>query len=122
VAARHELTWAGLHGDPSPEAFFRRPSGDIALIDWGSWMIGPALYDLASAAMYVGTDAHLIPAYQARHPDLPTDALPAFLRFRYAVQAAYFAWRIDTNVQTGATPQNDNQKGLVDARRALTGG
>jgi phosphotransferase family enzyme len=42
VAARQQLTWAGLHADPSPDAFLRQASGEIALIDWGGWMLGPS--------------------------------------------------------------------------------
>jgi homoserine kinase type II len=115
-----ELTWAGLHGDPAPEAFLRQPDGEIALIDWGSFMTAPVLYDIASAVMYVGQEEHVVSAYLAERPDLSAEirsGLPAFLRFRHAVQAAYFAWRIATDVQTGVTPDNDNAKGLSDAHR-----
>ncbi|WBQ06804.1 phosphotransferase enzyme family protein [Kribbella sp. CA-293567] len=119
VRALNSLTWAGLHGDPSPEAFIRQPDGGTALIDWGSYMIGPLLYDVASAVMYAGTDTHLIPAYLAARPDLTeelTTGLPAFSRFRHAVQAAYFAWRVSTDDQTGLTTDNGNQIGLTHAR------
>jgi homoserine kinase type II len=122
LASTAELTWAGLHGDPAPEAFLRQPDGEIALIDWGSFMTGPVLYDVASAVMYVGHEEHVINAYLAELPDLAGEipsGLPALLRFRHAVQAAYFAWRIATDVQTGVTPDNDNAKGLSDARRWL---
>lgn len=124
VRALGELTWAGLHGDPSPDAFFRQPDGEIALIDWGSFMTAPLLYDLASAVMYAGAAEHIVPAYLTERPDMATEVqtgLSAFWRFRQAVQASYFAWRISTNVQTGATPENTNEKGLTDARRGLTG-
>ena len=109
-ATRHELTWAGLHADPAPEAFLRQTSGEIALIDWGGWMLGPELYDLASAVMYAGEEQHVVHAYLAKRPALPAGAVPAFLRFRYAVQAAYFAWRISTDVQTGVTPGNEHRR------------
>ncbi|MEV8375306.1 phosphotransferase [Kribbella sp. NPDC056861] len=113
------LTWAGLHGDPAPEAFFRRRNGEIALIDWGSFMTAPLLYDVASAVMYAGTPTHLVPAYLAARPELTdeiTVGLPAFERFRYAIQAAYFAWRVSTDERTGLTTDDGNQVGLGHAR------
>jgi homoserine kinase type II len=42
------------------------------------------------------------------------------LRFRWAVQANYFAWRIAGNNLTGISGPQDNEKGLEDARRFLT--
>ncbi|MDX6263451.1 MAG: hypothetical protein QOH84_5139 [Kribbellaceae bacterium] len=115
-----DLTWAGLHGDPATEAFLRQSDGEIALIDWGSFMTAPLLYDVASAVMYVGTDEHIVPAYLAVRPELAMElntGLPAFWRFRQAVQASYFAWRVATNVQTGLTTDGGNQTGLADACR-----
>jgi hypothetical protein len=41
------------------------------------------------------------------------------LRFRWAVQADYFAWRITANDLTGITGPEENEKGLEDARLAL---
>jgi homoserine kinase type II len=120
-AASHELTWAGLHADPAADAFIRQPSGEIALIDWGGWMLGPTLYDIASAIMYAGQPEPLVSAYRAKRPDLQTDAIPTFLRFRHAVQASYFAYRITEDIQTGVVPGNENSKGLADARRSLLG-
>jgi Ser/Thr protein kinase RdoA (MazF antagonist) len=123
VRSLGDLSWAGLHGDPSPDAFIRQPDRTIALIDWGGYMTAPLLYDVASAVMYAGTEAHLVTAYLTARPDLTaelTTGLPAFLRFRQAVQAAYFAWRVSTNEQTGLTPNNNNQTGLTDARRWFT--
>lgn len=120
VRALGKLTWAGLHGDPATEAFFRQPDGAIALIDWGSYMVGPLLYDVASAVMYVGNQEHVLAAYLAARPELAAElqtGLPAFWRFRQAVQAAYFAWRVSTDVQTGLTTDDGNQTGLADARR-----
>jgi Ser/Thr protein kinase RdoA (MazF antagonist) len=113
------LTWAGLHGDPATEAFLRRPDGTIALIDWGSFMTAPLLYDVASAVMYAGTDEHLVPAYLAARPELTdeiTTGIPAFARFRHAIQAAYFAWRVSTDERTGLTTDDGNQIGLGHAR------
>jgi homoserine kinase type II len=41
------------------------------------------------------------------------------LRFRWAVQANYFAWRITENDLTGSGGPQENEKGLEDARRFL---
>ncbi|NUR93637.1 MAG: phosphotransferase [Kribbellaceae bacterium] len=114
------LSWAWLHGDPAAEAFRRQADGRMGLIDWGSAMRGPILYDVASAAMYVGRE--VVPAYLDRRPDLTAEVergLDVFLRVRYAVQAGYFAWRITTNLLTGVSGPADNQKGLADARRSF---
>jgi len=114
------LTWAWLHGDPAAEAFRWQADGEVALIDWGSAMQGPILYDVASAVMYNG--GPVVPAYLRRRPDLTAElerGLPTFLRVRYAVQAGYFAWRISTNLLTGISGPADNQKGLADARRSF---
>ena len=46
-------------------------------------------------------------------------ALPIMLRFRWAVQADYFAWRISEHDLTGITSPADNEKGLEEARRWL---
>ncbi|GAA1586832.1 MULTISPECIES: phosphotransferase enzyme family protein [Kribbella] len=114
------VSWAWLHGDPAAEAFRRQADGRVGLIDWGSAMRGPILYDVASAAMYVGRP--VVPAYLERRPDLVAelrDGLEVFLRVRYAVQAGYFAWRITTNLLTGISSPADNHKGLADARRSF---
>ncbi|WP_329002836.1 phosphotransferase [Kribbella sp. NBC_00709] len=119
--ALEDLSWAGLHGDPAAEAFLRRPSGDVALIDWGAAMYGPILYDVASAAMYNGR-THIVSSYLAGRPDRTDEVrrgLDAFLRVRYAVQAAYFAWRCTEDVRVGITSPAENHKGLSDARRSF---
>jgi len=46
--------------------------------------------------------------------------LVPMLRFRWGVQANYFAWRIAENDLTGISGPQDNEKGLEDARRSLT--
>ena len=46
--------------------------------------------------------------------------LAPMLRFRWAVQANYFAWRIVGNNLTGISGPQDNEKGLEDARHFLT--
>ncbi|MDG6108440.1 phosphotransferase [Dactylosporangium aurantiacum] len=118
LAAAGPLTEGLLHADPAPEAFIGG-----GLIDWGVAMRGPLLYDVASALMYLGGDgaallaayrtAGLIPAAELR------TALPVLRRFRYAVQADYFARRLATGDLTGIAGAEDNERGLEDARRAL---
>lgn len=117
-----------LHADPAPEAFRYDPdTGFCGIIDWSSAHYGPLLYDLASAVMYLGGARHaaaMTDAYRAA--GLLTareiaDGLPVMLRFRWAVQADYFAWRITANDLTGITGPEQNEKGIEDARRALLG-
>ena len=93
---------------------------------WSYYLYGPLLYDLASAVMYVGGQDHageLIQAY-LREGVMDRaevcDGLAPMLRFRWAVQANYFAWRIVENDLTGISGPQDNEKGLEDARRSLT--
>ncbi|WP_350281356.1 phosphotransferase [Kribbella sp. HUAS MG21] len=115
------LTWAWLHGDPAAEAFRRQPDGQVALIDWGSAMRGPILYDVASAVMY-NRPTYVVPSYLTRRPDLAAEVergLDTFLRVRQAVQAGYFAWRITNNILTGIAGPAENAKGLADARRSF---
>jgi hypothetical protein len=45
--------------------------------------------------------------------------LAPMLKFRWAVQADYFAWRIAENNLTGISGPHDNEEGLEDARVAL---
>ncbi|WP_433161620.1 phosphotransferase enzyme family protein [Kribbella sp. CA-247076] len=116
------LTWAWLHGDPASDAFLRQADGVVGLIDWGAAMHGPVLYDLASAVMYVGGPADVVPAYLDERPELRAEVeggLDAFLQVRYAVQAGYFAWRCSNDVLTGIADPAENRKGLDDARRAF---
>ena len=49
------------------------------------------------------------------------EGLALMLRFRWAVQADYFARRVTSNDLTGIGGPQDNEKGLEDARRALLG-
>jgi Ser/Thr protein kinase RdoA (MazF antagonist) len=120
------MSWGLLHGDPAPEAFRLDPAtGRCGVIDWSFFLSGPLLYDLASAVIYVGgvavagelIDAYLasgmIPAAEARA------GLEPMVRFRWAVQANYFAWRISRNDLTGIAGPQENEKGLEDARRHL---
>jgi homoserine kinase type II len=119
-------TWAFLHGDPAPEAFVVGPDGTCGLLDWASGEVGPCLYDLASAAMYVGPGAtdRLVEAYLAHAPvaaDEVAEGLAGALRLRWAVQAWYFARRTSEHDLTGLDDASGNRKGLDDARRALGG-
>lgn len=121
------MTWGLLHADPAPEAFRLDPAtGQCGIIDWSYFLHGPLLYDLASAVMYVGGPAHagnLIEAYLEEGMLARAEVdhgLAVMLRFRWAVQASYFAWRIAKNDLTGISGPEDNEKGLEDARRSLT--
>lgn len=123
VTALDNLSWAWLHGDPAAEAFLRQPNGEVALIDWGSAMNGPILYDVASAVMYAGGHPdHVAAAYLRRRPELADEletGLIPFLHLRWAVQATYFAWRCARDIRTGLTDPSENHKGLADARQAF---
>jgi Ser/Thr protein kinase RdoA (MazF antagonist) len=120
------MTWGLLHADPAPDAFRHDPAtGLCGVIDWSYFLNGPRLYDLASAVMYVGgteSGADLVDAY-LRHSAMDAGEVQAglrpMLRFRWAVQANYFAWRIAENDLTGLRGPLDNEKYLEDARQAL---
>jgi Ser/Thr protein kinase RdoA (MazF antagonist) len=127
-AARPDrMAWGLLHADPAPEAFRLDPATDrCGVIDWSYALYGPLLYDLASAVMYVGGPDHaktLVRAYLDEGILGATEVrrgLAPMLRFRWAVQASYFAWRIARNNLTGISGPQENEKGLEDARRSLT--
>ena len=118
-------TWSFIHGDPAPAAFIAvADGGGCGIIDWAGGMFGPCLYDLASAAMYLGPEAtpELVDAYQQHGPASAPEiaaTLPTLLRLRFAVQADYFARRLHENDLTGIADRAGNQKGLDDARRLL---
>jgi Ser/Thr protein kinase RdoA (MazF antagonist) len=116
------LTHAWLHTDPAPEAF-RRDGEAVGLIDWTGAEVGPVLYDVASAVMYLGGPleaAHFLETYAVSGPLVADELahLGVLADFRWAVQAAYFAQRIATGDLTG-TDLEGNRKGLADARRGL---
>jgi Ser/Thr protein kinase RdoA (MazF antagonist) len=120
------LSYGVLHGDPHPGAFlFDEATDHTGLIDWGRVGVGPLMYDVASAVMYAGgprTAADLLGGYlEFGHlpPDEVQATLPTMLRFRWAVQADYFAQRIRANDRTGLADPADNWAGLHDARDAL---
>ncbi|WP_051799670.1 phosphotransferase enzyme family protein [Catenuloplanes japonicus] len=106
-----------------PEALRRRET--CGVIDWSTAMRGPLLYDVASAVMYVGGPHHagaLVDAYLAEGvlPRAEADrALPVMVRFRWAVQADYFARRIAHHDMTGISDPAENERGLADAHDAL---
>ena len=118
------MTWGLLHTDPAPEAF-RLAGATCGLIDWSWAMAGPLLYDLASAVMYAGGPDRagpLIEAYQRSGvlPDAEVrHGLAPMLRFRFAVQADYFARRITENDLTGIADPGENERGLAHAHRSL---
>ena len=126
-AARPDaMTWGLLHADPAPEAFRLDPAtGRCGVIDWSYALYGPLLYDLASAVMYVGGPGHgqaLVRSYQEECILTVAEiehGMAPMLRFRWAVQADYFAWRIAGNNLTGISGPQENEKGLEDARRFL---
>jgi len=127
--AAESLSWGLLHTDPAPEAFRLNPvTGECGLIDWSTAMTGPLLYDLASAVMYVGGLARadpLVEAYVAGGVMSRTEAeqgLPTMVRFRWAVQADYFARRLTAGDLTGIASTADNEAGLADAHRGLHSG
>jgi homoserine kinase type II len=120
------LSWGLLHSDPAPEAFRLDPAtGVCGVIDWSVGLAGPLLYDLASAVMYVGgadragelVEAYLREAVPTRS-EVERGLLP-MLRFRWAVQADYFARRIMDHDLTGISGSSDNEDGLEHARRRL---
>jgi homoserine kinase type II len=122
-----ELTRGVAHGDPAPEAFLR-DRDRVGLIDWGSCVNGPLLYDLASAAMYLGgleAAGPMLAAYaEAGGPVSRREIeahVSAMLAWRWAVQADYFARRIADGDRTGIADREGNREGFADARRRLVG-
>jgi homoserine kinase type II len=121
------LTYGVLHGDPAPEAFRLDVStGRTGLIDWGAAATGPLVYDIASAVMYAGgphAAQELLDGYLSAGP-VPAEELEAtlltMLRFRWAVQADYFSYRLWVGDVTGTSEEAENWIGLHDARDALT--
>lgn len=119
------VTWSVLHTDPSPEAFIHDDTtGTTGLIDWSGAQRGPVLYDVASAVMYLdGPEgaAAFLNTYRSHGPlgDDEMLSLDAFRRFRWAVQAAYFARRLAVGDLTGIADLADNENGLNDARESL---
>ena len=122
------LRWGLLHSDPAPEAFLLDAgTGVCGLIDWDTGLVGPLMYDVASAVMYVGGLDHgaaIVDAYLSHGVLEPAElerSLGPMLRMRWAVQGDYFARRIATNDLTGIASPAENEEGLEDARIGLTG-
>jgi Ser/Thr protein kinase RdoA (MazF antagonist) len=121
-----QLTYGPTHGDPSTDSFrLDVDTGGVGIIDWGSAGTGPLVYDIASAVMYAGGPdraADLVDGYVAAAPvsrDEVEAALPTLLRFRGAVQADYFAYRIWIDDRTGIDDPVANVEGLRHARTML---
>lgn len=132
VQRRVSLTSGVLHADPAPEAFLVDPHGlgwgpgRVALIDWAGVTAGPLLYDVASARMYAGDEAAFSDVRDGYLAVAPLRAeemavLPTVVRFRWAVQADYFARRIQDHDLTGIDDASGNAEGLADARCHLVG-
>jgi homoserine kinase type II len=132
------LTYGVLHGDPAPEAFVvDGRTGRTGLLDWGPCATGPLVYDLAAAVAYAGgrdRAGDLVDAYVAAGPvgrDEVEAALPVLVRFRWAVQADWYARRLAVGAgarDAGRTPAHPagvgpagDRAGLHAARDALTG-
>ena len=123
---RAALSIGLLHTDPAPEAFLLDArTGICGLIDWDTGLVGPLMYDVASAVMYLGgadRPSSFLDAYLTVGPVSDTEvdhALAPMLRLRWAIQADYFARRLATNDLTGIADARENQDGLDDARRAI---
>lgn len=118
-------SWGFLHADPAPEVFrHHEATNRYGIIDWASGVHGPLLFDLASAAMYIGDELvpGLVEAYATRGALSRLEieqGLPTLQRYRYAVQADYFARRVYDNDLTGIDDPAENSKGLDDARDML---
>jgi homoserine kinase type II len=74
--------------------------------------------------MYLGGPANATEFLATYHRQGPLGAqelqlLDGFRRFRWVVQAAYFAWRLSVRDVTGIADEAGNEKGLDDARRGL---
>ena len=115
-------------------------TGRTGLIDWGPCGTGPLVYDLAAAVAYAGgpgSAGDLIDAYVATGVvgrDEVDAALPVLLRFRWAVQADWYARRLavgaaardtqppaDVPRPARATGLDADRAGLAAAREALEG-
>jgi len=126
LSVTDQLTYGPTHGDPNTDCFrLDVDTGGVGIIDWGAAGSGPLVYDIASAVMYAGGPdraADLVDAYVAAAPvsrDEVEAALPTLLRFRGAVQADYFAYRIWVDDRTGIDDPAENLVGLGRARTML---
>ena len=113
-----------LLADPAPEAFrLDLASAQCGIIDWSSRCTARAVRPGLRRHVPGRTAcaAAMTSAYQAAA--LLTgreiaEGLPVMLRFRWAVQADYFARRITASDLTGITGPEENEKVLEDAHLA----
>jgi homoserine kinase type II len=120
------LTWGLVHSDPAPEAFrYDGLRAACGVIDWDFGLEAPRMYDVAAAVMYLGgpgrsaafLDAYLATGALDGHEVRRT--LRPMLRMRWAVQADYFARRLDMDDRTGIADPSENERGLDDAIQGL---
>jgi Ser/Thr protein kinase RdoA (MazF antagonist) len=123
------LTYGVLHGDPAPHDFVLDPgTGRAGLLDWGACGTGPLVYDVAAAVVYAGgpdVSAELLDGYLAAgpvHRDELEAALPVLLRFRWAVQADWFARRLHEDPGADDWTAADPLRAAREALESLTGG
>lgn len=120
------LTYGVLHGDPTPESFVVDPeTGRAGLTDWGACGTGPLVYDVAAAVVYAGglpAAGELLDGYLAAGPvdrcELEA-ALPVLLRFRWAVQADWYARRLSAAQTSRPARIPVDRAALRRAREAL---
>jgi homoserine kinase type II len=126
-----QLTYGVLHGDPLAGAFRMDPAtGRTGLVGWGPAATGPLVYDVAAAVVDAGGSAaatELLDGYAAAGPVTADEievALPALLRFRWAVRADWCARRL---AAAGRAPRRaatgaQERAVLASARTALAAG
>jgi homoserine kinase type II len=123
-----QLTYGVLHGEPSPGDFRLDPAtGRVGVVEWGSAVTGPLVYDVAAAVLFAGGEAasaELVDGYLAAAAIAPTGAvsrdeceaaLPTMLRLRAAVLADRLAARL---ARDGGS---DADREALSATRALLG-
>lgn len=125
------LTISLIHADPGPDSFLLSEAGPgpDALIDWATPLRGPLLYDLASFAVLTGAAAAqaarwFIAGYASEMPEIGPQLahLDCFVKVRWAVQAIYFASRIERGIDRGPGAPDVNQDGLAAAYAGMTAG
>lgn len=123
--AERSLTFGWLHCDPSPAAFRIADDGTPGLTDWTGAEVGPLLYDVATYVSHVGRrdDAQaFLDAYVASggvgREELDAH-LDTMLLYRWAVQAAFWSFRILTADPTGKERSAEDVAGLEHAHEEL---
>ncbi len=117
-----------IHGDGA-QVLADPISGRVGVIDWGSAMFGPLLYDVATAYWVIAVEHELgapgfssfIDSYREAGPLSGAELamLPAFVQLRAVVQAFYFAWRCDNYVGSGLQDVSENEIKLDQAKQFL---